>query len=108
MFFEIWSVEGTGSQGSLREDEIENEEIVYYLEKFESNEEEELKTSHTELSWIVINQAENHLKQTSWNAEVVVMNEADQEIELDNFEIEKNTQEEAKTNNPRKESRHTD
>lgn len=72
MFFEIWSVEGTGSQGSLREDEIENEEIVYYLEKFESNEEEELKTSHTEQSWIeeavAMNQVEQYLKQTSWIA----------------------------------------
>ena len=96
----------------MREIEMENDTIGYYLKKFESNEEEELKTSHRKQSWfegaLAMNQAEQYLKKTSWIAEVVVMNEVEQENELDNFGIEKNTQEEGKTNNPRKESRHTD
>lgn len=39
---------------------------------------------------------------------MVAMNEAEQEIELDNFVIEKKTQEEGKKINPRKESRRRD
>ena len=96
---------------------MENDTIGYYLKKIESNKEEELKTSHTEQSWyeeaLAMNQAEQYLNQTSWKltswiAEVVAMNEVEQEIELDNFAIEKMTQEEGKPKNPRKESRHTD